>query len=313
MFWSPHHSHGSSCVPVLYPLFSQCQQAFPDYMVQGHRFDIIEDIGCQPATYYSIPGVFIVWFPPLLFSSITLIYSSFALYYFFRQRLTFSAVLSASCSSLSTSRYLRLIAMSLTLIVYGSTLTSLIMYENIALGLRPYTSWKDVHSNFSRVDSYRLFEVALGGEGVLRMVWCSWWAMPASALIFFVFFAFGEESLKDMKAGFVWVTSKLGIRSKKKDAEKSGMPFSSVTNSPGYVKNSNEKMDSVSHPSSHPTGLRRPRNTSSCTSFPPVMSAVISKTIKPFLLTHPHPKLPRHTILPLHLRRLLPHQPPPVR
>ena len=42
--------------------------------MQGHRFDIIEDIGCQAATYYSIPAVFIIWFPPLLFATITFIY-----------------------------------------------------------------------------------------------------------------------------------------------------------------------------------------------------------------------------------------------
>ena len=281
-------------------------------MVQGHRFDIIEDIGCQPATYYSIPGVFIVWFPPLLFSSITLIYSSFALYYFFRQRLTFSAVLSASCSSLSTSRYLRLIAMSLTLIVYGSTLTSLIMYENISLGLRPYTSWKDVHSNFSRVDSYRLFEIALGGEGVLRMVWCAWWAMPTSAVIFFVFFAFGEESLKDLKAGFVWITSKLGIRSKKADIENGGMPRSSVTNSFGYVTGSNKKcVRFLIHLYLTMIGPRRPQNKSLFASFPPSMFVVILRTMRSFLLTPPHPKLSRHTLLPPRLHRLSPQQLPP--
>lgn len=46
-----------------------------DYVVQGHRFDIVEAIGCQPATYYSVPAVFIVWFPPLLLSTITFVYA----------------------------------------------------------------------------------------------------------------------------------------------------------------------------------------------------------------------------------------------
>jgi len=39
-----------------------------DYIVQGHRYDIVQYIGCQPATYISIPGIFIVWVPPLLLS-----------------------------------------------------------------------------------------------------------------------------------------------------------------------------------------------------------------------------------------------------
>jgi len=40
----------------------------PDYIVQGHRYDIVQYIGCQPAVYLSILGVFIVLLPPLLLS-----------------------------------------------------------------------------------------------------------------------------------------------------------------------------------------------------------------------------------------------------
>jgi pheromone a factor receptor len=46
-----------------------------DYIVQDHRFDIIEDLGCQPTVYASIPAIFILWFPQLLFSVVTMIYA----------------------------------------------------------------------------------------------------------------------------------------------------------------------------------------------------------------------------------------------
>jgi pheromone a factor receptor len=39
-----------------------------DYIVQGHRFDIIEDFGCRPTIYVSIVSVFLIWVPPLFFS-----------------------------------------------------------------------------------------------------------------------------------------------------------------------------------------------------------------------------------------------------
>jgi len=39
-----------------------------DYIVQGHRYNVVQYIGCQPATYVSIPGIFIVWVPPLILS-----------------------------------------------------------------------------------------------------------------------------------------------------------------------------------------------------------------------------------------------------
>ncbi len=38
----------------------------PDYVVQGHRFDIVERFGCQPDTYVSVPEFFLIWFIPIL-------------------------------------------------------------------------------------------------------------------------------------------------------------------------------------------------------------------------------------------------------
>ncbi|KAG2151131.1 pheromone A receptor-domain-containing protein [Suillus bovinus] len=39
------------------------------YIVQGHRFDIIKGYGCHPATYVSIPAIFLIWVPPLTLSN----------------------------------------------------------------------------------------------------------------------------------------------------------------------------------------------------------------------------------------------------
>ncbi|THG94556.1 hypothetical protein EW026_g6937 [Hermanssonia centrifuga] len=114
------------------------------YIVQGHRFDIIEDFGCQPATYISVPAVFIVWFPPLFLSAITLIYA----------------------------------------------------------GLRPWNNWADVHSDWLRIDQYTLDEFY---PSFIQQMLVLWWSVPATALIFFVFFGFGEESRKDYKYIVDWV------------------------------------------------------------------------------------------------------------
>lgn len=43
-----------------------------DYIVQGHRFDIIEEYGCRPTTYVSVPAIFLIWVPPLMLSVIAL-------------------------------------------------------------------------------------------------------------------------------------------------------------------------------------------------------------------------------------------------
>lgn len=46
-----------------------------DYIVQGHRFDIVQGFGCQAETYVSIPEFFLMRLPPILFSLGTLILS----------------------------------------------------------------------------------------------------------------------------------------------------------------------------------------------------------------------------------------------
>ncbi|KAH7911853.1 GPCR fungal pheromone mating factor [Hygrophoropsis aurantiaca] len=164
------------------------------YVVQGHRYDIIENFGCQPATYYSVPAVMIVWFPPLFFSVVTLGYASASLYHFVRRRISFAAHLQNSNSALTTHRYMRLMAMAVTEIVWGTALTSFNIYNNIQGGLRPWISWDNVHSNFSRVDLYIILEIP---PAYLQTMLLFWWAMPVSAYIFFMFFGFGEEARKE--------------------------------------------------------------------------------------------------------------------
>ena len=47
----------------------------PDYIVQPHRYDILEDIGCQSATYNTLPAYFLVFMWPILLGLISFIYS----------------------------------------------------------------------------------------------------------------------------------------------------------------------------------------------------------------------------------------------
>ncbi|KAH9856256.1 GPCR fungal pheromone mating factor [Lenzites betulinus] len=176
------------------------------YVVQGHRFDIVEAFGCQPATYYSVPGVFIVWFPPLLLAFVSMIYASLALYHFLRHRVTFAAILQNSNSSITPNRYLRLMALAITEIIWQIVLTVLPMYDNISFGLRPWTTWADVHSDWLRVDPYYLAEFEPAYKAQLFLFF---FAIPASCLLFFFFFGFGEQAVSDYRQLFVWIRQKV--------------------------------------------------------------------------------------------------------
>jgi len=45
-----------------------------DYIVQGHRYDIIEDVGCWPTVYLSAPAIPLVFMWPLIISLVSIPY-----------------------------------------------------------------------------------------------------------------------------------------------------------------------------------------------------------------------------------------------
>ena len=116
-----------------------------------------------------------------------------------RRRMSFVMHLQNSNSALTTYRYLRLMAMAVTEMFWGTALTAFNIYSNFSYGFRPWISWQNVHSNFSRVDLYPTIYLS---PSFLRSVYLFWWAMPVSAFIFFLFFGFGEEARKEYSKAF---------------------------------------------------------------------------------------------------------------
>lgn len=47
----------------------------PDYIVQGHRFNILEDIGCVPEIYNTPPAYPLVFMWPVLLGCISFVYA----------------------------------------------------------------------------------------------------------------------------------------------------------------------------------------------------------------------------------------------
>ncbi|KAI0350979.1 fungal pheromone STE3G-protein-coupled receptor [Trametes cingulata] len=199
------------------------------YTVQGHRFDIIEDYGCRPNTYISIPAIFLIWVPPLIFSAVTFVYSGIALMHFLRHRITFARHLENSSSGLTTSRYLRLMAMAFAEIIVTAVSSSITLWFT-SLSLRPWTNWSDVHWNFSRIDVY---VNAFTPPIVYNYYYVIWYIIPASSFIFFAFFAFGQDAVKEYSACFMWIRDhafRCGPRKSSSRKESVG-PFMSLPSS----------------------------------------------------------------------------------
>ncbi|KAK7030190.1 hypothetical protein R3P38DRAFT_3189151 [Favolaschia claudopus] len=77
--------------------------------------------------------------------------------------------------------YLRLMLMSILQMIWSLGITiATLWFTVLSIPIRPYTSWADVHSNFSRIDQFpNLFTP----EIILSFRYALWWTIPASTFI----------------------------------------------------------------------------------------------------------------------------------
>ncbi|KAJ7606405.1 GPCR fungal pheromone mating factor, partial [Roridomyces roridus] len=170
------------------------------YVVQGHRFDIIQDLGCWPMIYVSWPSIFILTVPQLSAAILALIYSTRAFVEICRRRWTFRTVL-AQCNTgtgrlLTPGEYFRLLLMVIFLASYNVVLITVSATEDYARGLEPYTNWTDVHSGFSFIRQYT-------GEDLdpvdLRYIYAVWLVVAVTGMLFFVIFGIRAEANREYR------------------------------------------------------------------------------------------------------------------
>ena len=210
-----------------------------DYIVQGHRFDIVEDFGCRPTVYVSIPAVFLIWVLPLIAVVLTYVFSGafvsillgpsttyfltgIALVRFFRRRISFALYLKDSNSPLTQSRYFRLMIMALFEMFWGIVVTACNMWFTCRYGMRPWTYWADVHSNFSRIALYPTLVIP---SFDLTWTYYLWWTVPVSGYVFTAFFAFGEDAMQEYAACIAWIRSKVFRQSPQRSPSNSHSSF----------------------------------------------------------------------------------------
>ncbi|KAJ7453830.1 Rcb2.42 [Mycena latifolia] len=193
------------------------------YIVQGHRYDLVEDFGCRAAIYVSLASIFLVWLPPIIIVLLTLGFASAALYHFFRRRVTFARHLQAA-SSLTPGRYFRLMAMALVQMLWTTIVTVADMAFTLRPGLRPWISWDDVHSNFGRI---AVFPTLFIPPQTLVITYFIWWTVPISAVLFAAFFAFGEDAKREYAAFWTSLVGLVG-RVLRRPASPAPVPVASV-------------------------------------------------------------------------------------
>jgi pheromone a factor receptor len=199
---------------------------FIEYVVQGHRFDIYEDVGCYPFIYNTLPAFFLSDSWPIIIGLISSVYcgtpllggflsailspAGLSLNAFYLRRAQFTRF-TASNKSLSTSRYFRLMALAMTEILCTIPLASFMIWLNsAALPVQPWVSWEYVHYDFSRVVQYPSVLWTMNYLVVVA-IQLTRWLVVICAFVFFAFFGFAAEARKNYGIAFWWVAKIFGF------------------------------------------------------------------------------------------------------
>nr|AGL07721.1 pheromone receptor [Lentinula edodes]AWT58050.1 Pheromone receptor [Lentinula edodes] len=190
-------------------------------IVQGHRFDIIEEYGCSPTTYNTLPAYFLYYMWPVLIGLVSFVYSSLTLRTFYIRRLQFTQIVSAN-STISPSRYLRLMLLALIDIMCTIPVGIYIIFIGLdGVPLAPWISWNDTHFDFNRVV---LIPSAVWRSNTSNYtaVQINRWLPIVCAFIFFALFGFAEEAMKNYRRAFWFFAMPLGFRPSSEGRSKNG-------------------------------------------------------------------------------------------
>ncbi|KAB5589512.1 Pheromone B beta 1 receptor [Ceratobasidium theobromae] len=187
----------SLCVEVPIVLMALC------YVVLDHRFAIVEDYGCAASLYMSVPAVFIIYISTIIPSLGALIYAGIALRSFIYGRARMQSILQSSQSGFTTGLYVRFIILSIIMMFYTAGITLFVLIVNVQQsGLKPWTSWDDVHSDFQYIPTDTRARIPQPFWDFYLLVWL---IIPISSVLFFVFFGFGREARLEYVKFFRWV------------------------------------------------------------------------------------------------------------
>ncbi|KLO16518.1 STE3-domain-containing protein [Schizopora paradoxa] len=184
------------------------------YFVQGHRFDILEQVGCLPATFNTLPAYFLLWSWPLILGGISMVYCSMTLYHFLKRRREMNQFLSNN-SMISFSRYFRLMALASMDAFLTVPLGTFAIIINVRQGVQPWAGLADAHWGFSRIDQVPALLWHLSQPTVISL-YLNRVFVIVCALVFFSFFGFADECRKNYARLFWRVAGRFGFKPKER-------------------------------------------------------------------------------------------------
>ncbi|KAF9450970.1 STE3-domain-containing protein [Macrolepiota fuliginosa MF-IS2] len=180
------------------------------FIVQGHRYDIFEDIGCMPTTVNTPVAYPLTFIWPNVIGLVSAIYCILTLRAFMQRRAQFQQFISSN-SSLSISRYFRLMALATAELLFNVPITTYGLYLNItSRPIYPWKSWSDTHFAWYIIDTYPGL-LWRGQKTQVVILELSRWSLVFCALVFFAFFGFADEARKNYERALSAILQKLGL------------------------------------------------------------------------------------------------------
>jgi hypothetical protein len=163
-------------------------------VVQGHRYNLIEDLGPITDTYnvtLAFP-LYFMWEP--LFVILSGFFGMMNVRIILKRRKLFDMVLSLGSTNVSKDRYMRLLCLTIWGVVVHTPLATWIIIVNATqYEVFPWISWEDTHSNYGRIEYINRFMLSILPHKVIATS-IAWWSLPLCGLSFFVLFGFGEAA-----------------------------------------------------------------------------------------------------------------------
>ncbi|KAJ6550802.1 fungal pheromone STE3G-protein-coupled receptor, partial [Mycena vulgaris] len=170
-------------------------------VVQRHRFDILEDIGCTAALYNSLPTSFISSALPMILSV------GSGLYFFLCQR-AFAASRASLAEGLSehknltATRFMRLSGLAFTVLFFTLPFALLTIATNATASQLSTRVSGDVAPFDFAVIARIPRSLWAADDSNRTAVELTRWLGPAYALVFFAFFGLAEEARANYRRGF---------------------------------------------------------------------------------------------------------------
>nr|AAQ96346.1 pheromone receptor Rcb3 B43 [Coprinopsis cinerea] len=206
------------------------------FVVQGHRYDIYQDIGCHPTTVNTPPAYPLTLLWPTVIGLVSAIYCILTLRAFMQRRAQFSQLISSN-SSLTVNRYFRLMSLATLELLFNLPITTYGLYLNISRPIYPWTSWSDIHHNWHIIDT---FPRVLWGNNPVHVVTLelSRWSLVFCAFLFFGFFGFADEARRNYRKVFTFIVKQFGFQPSSSNEKKTVFVYKPAPPLPTYMPRS---------------------------------------------------------------------------